>query len=596
MNGKSRKKLIGFIMASILLGVSVLGVCTMGGASNASTIKPKKIVGFHSGVDLRRNLSNNQIESLYKLCKVWGYAKYYHPTVVAGEVDWDKELFTMIPLVAKAKNQDETNKIIYEWLSKYTFENTTTKEEFDSAMQSMLKDNFISINDMSWISDETVYGKEICSYLEKLSYTCVAQRDKSYAYINEFGELGFDNEKNYEYTVDDDGLELLALFRYWNAFNYYSPNVHLTDENWDTVLKEGIEKIVKVDDFDEYYYTIASIIAKTNDGHVQTLPKDNMMKFNNYYGEKRLPCAFEYIDGKVVVSYVSEECKELKSGDILLKIDNTTMSNRIQCLSQYTCLSTPDKIEANMFGPVLNVKGDKAKVTVLRDGRKLKFTVKSIKDYIEKKDVYSNGLIKDDIGYIDIGTIKEGDIEKLMSQYMSTKGIIIDLRKYPSVSGKCDLLSEYFVPKLTEFVKFGMHLTSVPGAFFYNYSTCGAGATGIDGQDKNYPLYKGKLMVLVDEHTLSQGETMAMALSVAPNATLVGTNTLGAVGIKTPITLPGNIISFLSSIGQYQLDGENVQRVGVAPDVKCAQTLQGVKEGRDEVVEMAIDLIYTEVE
>lgn len=52
------------------------------------------------------------MEFLYKLCKVWGYTKYYHPDVVSGKLNWDAELFKVMPKVLKAN----VNAILLEWL------------------------------------------------------------------------------------------------------------------------------------------------------------------------------------------------------------------------------------------------------------------------------------------------------------------------------------------------------------------------------------------------------------------------------------------------------------------------------------------------
>ena len=41
-----------------------------------------------SGIEISQ-LSDLQSESLYKLCKVWGYAKYRHPSVIDGSLNWD---------------------------------------------------------------------------------------------------------------------------------------------------------------------------------------------------------------------------------------------------------------------------------------------------------------------------------------------------------------------------------------------------------------------------------------------------------------------------------------------------------------------------
>ena len=45
--------------------------------------------------------------------------------------------------------------------------------------------------------------------------------------------VSFAAEKSASVKPDDDGVKLLAVFRLWNAFAYYSPYLSLTDGNWD---------------------------------------------------------------------------------------------------------------------------------------------------------------------------------------------------------------------------------------------------------------------------------------------------------------------------------------------------------------------------
>jgi C-terminal processing protease CtpA/Prc len=50
-------------------------------------------------------------------------------------------------------------------------------------------------------------------------------------------------------------------------------------------------------------------------------------------------------------------------------------------------------------------------------------------------------------------------------------------------------------------------------------------------------------------------------------------------------------MTMISGIGVYYPDGTETQRVGIVPDVECKPTIQGIREGRDEVLEKAIEII-----
>jgi hypothetical protein len=70
-----------------------------------------------SGIDLV-TLSATQLESLVVLGKVWGFLKYHHRRVAAGELQWDFELFRVMPSVLAAKDGSERNAAMLGWVER----------------------------------------------------------------------------------------------------------------------------------------------------------------------------------------------------------------------------------------------------------------------------------------------------------------------------------------------------------------------------------------------------------------------------------------------------------------------------------------------
>ena len=60
-------------------------------------------------------------------------------------------------------------------------------------------------------------------------------------------------------------------------------------------------------------------------------------------------------------------------------------------------------------------------------------------------------------------------------------------------------------------------------------------------QNINDEVYKGKLVMLINEHTISNGEFITMSLRNKENSIVLGRPTAGADGNKVIFTLPGNI-------------------------------------------------------
>lgn len=197
---------------------------------------------FQKGSKIKKqNLSPNQVEYLYKLCKVWGYTKYHHPDVIAGNINWDAELFRVMPNVLRAKSADEVNIALSDWLKNFPVKvETELPNEASKQWIKLQEEQGNKVLDTSWIQDVGDLGTELSGYLYSMSELYISDRMNSYALFEEIGTVSFENEKIYPVSDGDMGMYMLGLFRFWNIYEYYSPNVEITTEDWDIVLKQGM--------------------------------------------------------------------------------------------------------------------------------------------------------------------------------------------------------------------------------------------------------------------------------------------------------------------------------------------------------------------
>jgi C-terminal processing protease CtpA/Prc len=102
------------------------------------------------------------------------------------------------------------------------------------------------------------------------------------------------------------------------------------------------------------------------------------------------------------------------------------------------------------------------------------------------------------------------------------------------------------------------------------------------------PHYAGKIVILVDEDSQSQAEFTAMAFRASPHATVVGSTTAGADGNVSAFALPGGLHTMISGIGVFYPDKRPTQRIGIVPDRTVNPTIEGIRAGRDEVLEEGV--------
>ena len=69
-------------------------------------------------------------------------------------------------------------------------------------------------------------------------------------------------------------------------------------------------------------------------------------------------------------------------------------------------------------------------------------------------------------------------------------------------------------------------------------------------------LYKGKIVILVNEVTQSHAEFTTMCLQTAKNALVIGSQTSGADGNVSKIPFVGGFGSMITGLGVYYPDGQ----------------------------------------
>lgn len=538
---------------------------------------------FDSGSNIKiEKLNTNQIDNLKKLCKVWGVVKYYHPEVVAGNVNFDYELFRVMPDTLNAKNSQEANKVIYKWVK-----NLGDIEENSSGKNDENKKIALERN-LSWIKNTNYLDKDLSQLLVKISNSNISKRNKAYVKFDKDVDLSnFENENLYEeMDYDDDGYKLLALFRYWNIIEYYYPYTDVIEENWDEVLTTFIPKFVNTESELDYKLAISELTTKIHDPHAGV---DDINKtLTKYWGNKYAPIEFALVEDYIVIKNINpkykDEC-ELKPGDIVLEINDKDIFEVIKEKSKYISLSRKEAIVNCLQGYLFRTSNDNIKITVKRDGKDI---IKNVKCYNDENmfDIkeQSHKFLDGNIGYINPGQLSKNEIDKIMDKFMNTEGIIVDLRKYPSVPIFITM-PKYFVSKLTTFSKISVPNQSVPGEFIF------AKDQVINPDDKKH--YKGKVMILMNERSQSQSEFTVTELRKGTNAKVIGSNSIGTDGDATEVYLPGGVKTFITGLGVYNLDGSQTQRIGLKPDIYIKPTIDGIKEGRDELSEKAIEVIKT---
>lgn len=543
----------------------------------------KKDTEFNEGSLITlSDLDESAVKNLELLGRVWGFMKYHHPEIAKGNYNWDYELFRFLPKYQAVESPDQGEALLVDWIKSFG--------ELPEVVIEPVENEIIKSPDHAWI-------KELGNTLQStLMYVYERRNQGEHYYIalhESIGNPDFKNENSYaKMSYPDDGFRLLSLFRYWNMIHYFFPNTHLMDKDWNTVLQEYIPIFIDAEDELAYEKAAIRLIGEIQDTHASLGKGSDQLQLSR--GSFFSTIKVKFIENQLVVIgfYDIENTTDLKIGDVITKVHGKSVMAWVRENAPYYPASNRPTMLRNMTRDLLRYSEDKMSIEFYSENSKSKiidlplYASADLGMYrrSDASETPSFKMLKNNIGYVTLATITQEEVEALKKQFQRTDGIIIDIRNYPNTFVPFSLGS-YFVSEKTPFVKFTQGNINNPGEMQL------AEPLDIPSEGKTY---KGKLIVLVNEETQSQAEYTSMAFRASKNTTIVGSTTAGADGNVSSIVLPGGLGTMISGIGVLYPDGTETQRVGIVPDIEIKPTIKGITEGRDELMEKAIEIILEE--
>lgn len=386
---------------------------------------------------------------------------------------------------------------------------------------------------------------------------------------------------------------LLALFRFWNVINFFYPYKNLIGDSWETVLPRFIPKFEANKDVVEYQTTVQELVTEIHDSHGGVR---NAKAAHEKLGMFQPAVVTSYIENKSVVTRVLDKNLPIKVGDVVLAVDDQPVEKRKEYLSRYLSASTPQWLMLGVHSTLLT--GPKDSVAKLRvsteNGETRDVTLPRAVSILDPK-VWGQfdhtspmiQVLPSGYGYVDLTRLEVSDVDKMFDTIKNTPAVIFDMRGYPNGTAPS------IAPRLTEKKDFVGALFSRPlleaTSLNVDYFADGAHYSfsqklpGVKGD-----VYKGKVVVLINEEAVSQAEHLCLFFEAAADVTFVGTPTAGANGDITLMVLPGNLVVSFTGHNVRHADGRQLQRVGIQPTIRVAPTIRGIADGRDEILEAAI--------
>jgi len=524
-----------------------------------------------------------EAQKIATFTKIWGFLKYYHPTVATGKLDWDHEYMTRLKDLAALNTRDEISNYYSNWIGTLGFVTpcSTCSQNKDSITRNL---------DLDWLSDGTLFNARL---MDELQYIRQNRNQGKNYYVQFYpvGNTGYRNEKPYKDSVYPGAeMRLLSLARYWNIIEYFYPYKYGIGEDWNHVLVEMIPLFRDAPDTMAYHLAMMQLVASIRDSHADLINHYT----NLHFGLKWAPFDFKLIDNQAIVTrfYNDSLCakNDIRYGDVFLSVNGKDIAGIIREQWKYVGSSNDAVKLRNMYCAIFNGNTDSVEVTYERDGVVGKKTL--YRYYF--KYFYPKGykpvrpeackILPGNIAYVNMAGLSPGQVPAIIKQVKDTRAIIFDVRNYPN--GAMFKLAALLDTAPVPFARISMPDVNYPGMFRYNHF-----GPMYCGLKKNKHAYKGRVILLFNEMTQSHAEFTLMALQTAPRVTGIGSTTAGADGNVSDLVFPGNYHTYMTGLGVYYPDGRETQRVGIFPDIVVHPTIAGIRAHRDEVLDKALEVI-----
>ncbi len=526
---------------------------------------------------------NPDVAKLALTCKVWGFLKYYHPVVAQGKVDWDKALLKILPAIQNTKSPTELNA-----LGLYAI-HSLGRVPYNSQDNKPKKSHFNRNFDLSWTDNVQLFTPPMVYVLNRIEKMHLVQTPYYAGDWSQQRHIFFREKTDSSLMYPDENRRLLDLFRVWNVVEYYYPNKYLTDKPWDMVLLEMIPKFQYASDTMGYHLTLKEFCTRLDDTRA-TLSSPYLWK---YFGGRLPACQATLIESQLVITSHHDQEKsnndDLRIGDVITAIDGVTVDSLMARNLRYISAgnSSGERFWFNRW--LLLGSNDSMKISFQRKGQPKaekiirRYTFEELFPTQDVPDVKKGvKIISGQYGLVESNdAFLPENAGVTLDQLKGTKALIFDLR-FPASSAWYAM--NYLLAKRTPYANELDPDFENPGKFIWQRGPLKCGGNWI-GSEEYYP---GEVVVLVGETTGNFNEYVGMMLKAYSKCTVIGSQTDGSQGNLMAVPFLSGVNLYMPTEAVFYPDSSETQRIGIVPDIYVEATIEGIRNGEDEILNAAI--------
>jgi len=391
-----------------------------------------------------------------------------------------------------------------------------------------------------------------------------------------------------ENSFPDEAERVMAVTKLYTIIKYFFPHKEFMQCNWDKIFKIFLLKAIGCANRNDYINLIKEMSAFIKDSHV-------FLWHTREKAIRKIPITAIYLENKMIISEITNEefqtLNNIEIGDEIIELNGKSIEKLIEEQRKYISASREITLLRELMRILLIGEINKSFSFKLLSSTGTNKTISgkygefAISDNFRKKSAVSIKELTETILYVNLYTLSTDDTQELDTKLTKFKNVIFDMRGYPSYPEMLTLLRQLCHKETFDWGKDKIPIISYNPVTkdnnFFIFKT-------LISESKASPKFYNKIVVLVNDETQSYAEAISEALRVNSDAILIGSNTAGANGDVSFMSLPGNLDLMFSVMVVLIGDGTSMQKVGLYPDIEVNPTIDGIRAGRDELLEKAI--------
>jgi C-terminal processing protease CtpA/Prc len=370
----------------------------------------------------------------------------------------------------------------------------------------------------------------------------------------------------------------------WGVFQHFYPHFEAVEVDWNEALRRALQAAATDETEQAFLRTLQAMVAQLQDGQ-------SIVSNTTFAPSHRLPLLWEWIEDRLVLTEASETT--LRPGDVVLRIGGRPVA---EVLAEQEGLSTGSNPASRRYHALIDLtlgnQNEPVRLEIQR-GAEAPFTVtvprstpiigELDRGIPEQPRQAKIAELKSGIYYVDLVRSTDEDLAQAKDRLAQAQGIVFDLRGYPSVSYS---FLQHLLDQPASSPGFQIAVVQRPDRADMKFET-------------SYwppllplkPRFGAKVAFLADIRTAGGSETSLEMVEHYKLADIVGTQTAGTSGNFNTVPLPGGYYVLWTGIRILKQDGSLLHGNGIAPTIPATRTVRGVAEGRDELLEKALETV-----